>query len=313
MFYGEIAQLARAIGSYPIGQEFESLSRYQIVYSKSLFYGLVLILLKLIIFNATISMGGKMKDINLLINGGINVNSSLELFSNIETYEENLDNFLKNIKERTKNLNEYKEKNDMRNFNVLIESLKFESKLLGFNSLFEMCIKHSVASKNNYVTFISDNFNELIDEINRVIMLCLNYFGISDSNDYIVSFNSIKKNECILVVDDSDIIRSFIKHMLDSSYEIKVAKDGTEALYILSNQKISGMFLDLEMPNVNGFEVLNYMDKNNLFDNIPVTVITGVDGKLELDKLSMYPLTDVLLKPFNEKSLRDSIDKMLKK
>ena len=41
-----------------------------------------------------------MKDINVLINGGINVNGSLELFSNIETYEENLNNFLNSIKER---------------------------------------------------------------------------------------------------------------------------------------------------------------------------------------------------------------------
>ena len=51
-----------------------------------------------------------MKDINVLINGGINVNGSLELFSNIETYEENLNNFLNSIKERIISLNEYKEK-----------------------------------------------------------------------------------------------------------------------------------------------------------------------------------------------------------
>ena len=254
-----------------------------------------------------------MKDINVLINGGINVNGSLELFSNIETYEENLNNFLISIKERIISLNEYKEKNDMHNYNILVDALKFETKLLGFNSLSEICNKQAVASKNNYVTFVTDNFNELVTELNRVIMICLSYFGISNTSDYIVSFGSIKSDDAILVVDDSDLIRNFIRHMLDSSYEIKVAKDGVEALYILSNQKVSGMFLDLEMPNVNGFEVLNYMDKNNMFENIPVTVITGVDGKAELDRLSMYPVTDVLLKPFNEKSLKDAIDKMLKK
>lgn len=254
-----------------------------------------------------------MKDINVLVNGGINVNGSLELFSNIETYDENLNNFLTSIKDRVISLNEYKEKNDIHNYHNLVDALKFESKLLGFNSLYEICNKHSVASKNNYVTFITDNFDELITELNRVIMLCLNYFGISDTSSYIVSFASTKSDDAILVVDDSDLIRNFIKHMLNNSCEIKVAKDGVEALYILSNQKISAMFLDLEMPNVNGFEVLNYMDKNNLFESIPVTIITGIDGKSELDRLSMYPVSGVLLKPFNEKSLKDAIDKMLKK
>ena len=62
-----------------------------------------------------------MKDINVLINGGINVNGSLELFSNIETYEENLNNFLNSIKERIISLNEYKEKNDMHNYNICEE------------------------------------------------------------------------------------------------------------------------------------------------------------------------------------------------
>ena len=56
-------------------------------------------------------------------------------------------------------------------------------------------------------------------------------------------------------------------------YEVKTANDGEEALnYIYSDidNKIIGMFLDLNMPKVNGFQVLEYFDKNNLFQKLGI-------------------------------------------
>ena len=71
------------------------------------------------------------------------------------------------------------------------------------------------------------------------------------------------------------------------------------------------MLLDLNMPNVNGFQVLEYFDKNNLFEKIPVAIITGVDTKDEISKTLMYPIVDILAKPFNEANVKNVIDKMV--
>ncbi len=65
------------------------------------------------------------------------------------------------------------------------------------------------------------------------------------------------------------------------------------------------------MPNVNGFEVLEYFDKNNIFDRFPVSVISGANFPLEI--LKPYPIVEMLCKPFNEKDIGRVIEKSIKR
>ena len=65
------------------------------------------------------------------------------------------------------------------------------------------------------------------------------------------------------------------------------------------------------MPNVNGFEVLDYFKANNLFVKIPVSIITGNDDRDSVDKAFMYPIVDLLTKPFNERDVKRIIDKTI--
>ena len=58
-----------------------------------------------------------------------------------------------------------------------------------------------------------------------------------------------------------------------NEYEVIIANDGLKALEIINKENtISAMLLDLNMPNVNGFVVLEYFKQNNLFKKIPVSV-----------------------------------------
>ena len=61
------------------------------------------------------------------------------------------------------------------------------------------------------------------------------------------------------------------------------------------------------------YQVLQYFQMNKLFDKIPVAIITGVEDKNDISKALMYPVIDVLSKPFNEKNLKIIIEKMEKK
>ena len=126
-----------------------------------------------------------------------------------------------------------------------------------------------------------------------------------------MSFNE-SKDKSILVVDDSKVIENFMKKILGNDYEVIVANDGKEAIKeIGENTKIEGMLLDLNMPNVNGFEVLKYMEENNLFSRIPTAIITGVGSDEIVNQVNDYPIIGILRKPFNEKDVKDIVDKIV--
>ena len=93
-----------------------------------------------------------------------------------------------------------------------------------------------------------------------------------------------------------------------------MAGDGEEALKMINNtngQKIVGMLLDLNMPNVDGFQVLEYFKENNLFDSIPVSIITGVGDNNLVAKAFEYPIVDIIRKPFNERDIKAVVEKTI--
>ena len=71
------------------------------------------------------------------------------------------------------------------------------------------------------------------------------------------------------------------------------------------------MFLDLNMPNVDGFQVLDYFKEKNLFNKIPVSIITGDDSKEAIDRAFTYPIIDMLNKPFNEMNVKVIVEKTI--
>ena len=251
-----------------------------------------------------------MKDVNLLINNGVDVNASLELFGDIDTYNETLEDFLNTVDEKIGNMTKYKEESDMKNYAILVHSLKSDARYLGFTKLAELSYNHEMQSKANNDIYVYDNYDELINETNRIIDLVREYLGKEKlTRENVVNEKHLDKK--ILVVDDSDIIRNLLKKMFNDEYEIITADDGQEALDIISkNNDLFGVLLDLNMPNVNGFAVLDYFKQNSLFSKIPVAIIPGDDSKETIEKAFTYTIVDVLSKPFNEMNVRRVITSM---
>lgn len=251
-----------------------------------------------------------MKDVNLLINNGVDVNASLELFGDIDTYNETLEDFLNTVDEKIGNMTKYKEESDMKNYAILVHSLKSDARYLGFTKLAELSYNHEMQSKANNDIYVYDNYDELINETNRIIDLVREYLG----KEKLTRENGVNEKHLdkkILVVDDSNIIRNLLKKMFNDEYEIITADDGQEALDIISkNNDLFGMLLDLNMPNVNGFAVLDYFKQNSLFSKISVAIITGDDSKETIEKAFTYTIVDVLSKPFNEMNVRRVITSM---
>ena len=246
-------------------------------------------------------------DVELLTKNGVNVEKSLELFGDMETYNETLNDFLKEVEPKVIKIKDYQKIGDMTNYSILVHSLKSDAKYFGFEKLAELAYDHELKSKANEIFYVNEHFNELMEETDRIINLVKKYMGLSykeTKSKGTTKNDELKRNKAILIVDDSNLIRNFV-----------LANDGEEALNIINDpeefSRMKAMLLDLNMPNVNGFEVLDYFKKRDLFKKLPVAIITGVDDKESVEKAYSYPIKDILLKPFNEKDIKKTLEKTI--
>lgn len=254
-----------------------------------------------------------MKDENFLRSKGVDIDKSLELFGDMETYNLTLNDFLGAISEKIENLEKFKEANDMPNYAILVHSLKSDAKYFGFTKLAEIAYEHEMKSKANNMYYVFDHFDELINEVNNVLTIVGEYLGKIVNVYQVKSSNTPVSGDSILVVDDSNIVRVFIDKVFVGVYNVISANDGKEALDYISkdNGSIKAMLLDLNMPNVNGIEVLEYFKNNSLFSKIPVSIITGEDSNDEIEKALTYPVVEVLTKPFNERDIKRVVEKTI--
>ena len=253
-----------------------------------------------------------MKDVNILITNGVEVYSSLELFGDMETYNATLQDFLEAVDKKMADIKRFKEMADMANYAILVHSLKSDAKYLGFTRLAEIAYNHEMESKANNSNFVYEHYDELVREANRIIDLVRTYLGVGGVVRTVETPTVIPTGKKILVVDDSNLIRNILTKMFHGEFEVLTAIDGQQALNIVNdpNNKLFGVLLDLYMPNVNGFAVLDYFKQHDLFTHIPVAIITGDTSRETVEKAMTYPIVDVLAKPFNENNIRRVIRAM---
>lgn len=118
---------------------------------------------------------------------------------------------------------------------------------------------------------------------------------------------SDKKN--ILIVDDSSIIRNYLQKAVAGKYDVTSVSGGADAINIIPTKKIDLILLDLIMPGINGFGVLDYLKQNNI--TTPVVIISGDTTKETIDRAFTYNVIDMIEKPFSEKVITDKIKRIL--
>ena len=284
-----------------------------------------------------------MKDISILSAAGADIPKSLELLGDMNTYDEVLSEFLNLVDEKVNNLNKYKSVNDMANYAIDVHSLKSDVRYLGFMALGDMAYELELLSKSNDLIGVSSKHDALINEVKKVVSACKSYMYGSEVKEEMQTEEEFNLDEqldpmseallyqgimgtkaktdskpeggTILIVDDSQIVANFIKKVFDNEYEVVICKDGQGAIdYCHSDEKrskIKACLLDLNMPNVNGFEVLDFFKENNYFVKLPVVVISGVEEMDLIEKAKTYPIVEVLAKPFNERDLEMALHRCL--
>ncbi len=108
----------------------------------------------------------------------------------------------------------------------------------------------------------------------------------------------------VLLIDDEEFYFKLIRKQLkDADYELEYAKSGTEGLAKLSAFNPDLLIVDLKLPGMDGFEVLERLRRDAKFNFVPVIVITAQDELSEKRKAFELGADDYLVKPFQPEEL----------
>ena len=121
-----------------------------------------------------------MKDVNILTSNGVNVQQSLELFGDMELYDETLNDFIDMSDEKIGNLEKYKEANDMPNYAIAVHALKSDARYLGFLEFGELCYDSEMKAKAGDSEGVLANHPKVIEGVNNMLNIAKQYLGKTD-------------------------------------------------------------------------------------------------------------------------------------
>ncbi|MCF7935582.1 MAG: response regulator [Synergistales bacterium] len=121
-----------------------------------------------------------------------------------------------------------------------------------------------------------------------------------------------KGNEDILIVDDASVIRKGLRHLLEQEgYSVREAEDGQEALRKIQSSAPALVLLDLLMPGMDGFSLMERIRKNKFFSNLPIIVITSHGDKPRLLQALQWGAKEFIVKPFHPEVVREKVKRVL--
>ena len=105
----------------------------------------------------------------------------------------------------------------------------------------------------------------------------------------------------ILIVDDSEMNREILSSILGDEFDILEAADGKECISVIRKygRDIALVLLDIVMPEMDGFEVLEFMNKHEWIDDVPVIMISSEDSAASVKKAYEMGVSDYINRPFD--------------
>lgn len=119
----------------------------------------------------------------------------------------------------------------------------------------------------------------------------------------------------ILIADDSATMRAMLVAIIEAlgDYKIVEASSGFEALRLLPRDHVDLILTDINMPDINGLELISYLRANPNYKNIPVFIISTEVSPRDIEKGKQLGADEYLVKPFSPATLRQLINQYLNK
>ena len=115
----------------------------------------------------------------------------------------------------------------------------------------------------------------------------------------------------VLAIDDNVQQLQEFKVILVPQYDLRVVKSATEAIKFLNNNKVNIILLDIEMPNISGFQFLGDIRKIPSYVDVPIIIVSGNSSADFLEQARNSSAANVLTKPVMPANLIEAIDKAL--
>ncbi len=117
----------------------------------------------------------------------------------------------------------------------------------------------------------------------------------------------------ILIAEDSPTMRSLLVSTIESleGYSIVEANSGFEALRLLPRENVDLIITDINMPDINGLELISYVRNNPNYQSIPLFIVSTESGDKDLEKGRALGANEYLVKPFDPVKLQELICKYL--
>jgi two-component system, chemotaxis family, chemotaxis protein CheY len=117
----------------------------------------------------------------------------------------------------------------------------------------------------------------------------------------------------VLIIEDSSTMRSLIATTIEEigAIEVTQAENGFEALRILPRQKFDLIVTDINMPDINGLEIINFVKTNPNYQTIPVIIVTTEQGAEDQKKGMALGAVAYITKPFVPEELAKAVKRHL--
>lgn len=122
--------------------------------------------------------------------------------------------------------------------------------------------------------------------------------------------NGMKKK--VLIIDDELSIRMLLENYIGKTYDIVTKTDGLEGIKYLEEGNIPDLIVaDIQMPNLDGYELLKQVRASGYFGNIPMIMLSGIESSQERVKCLRIGADDYIVKPFNPEELLLRINNLI--
>ena len=118
-----------------------------------------------------------------------------------------------------------------------------------------------------------------------------------------------------LIVDDFSTMRRIVRGLLkEIGYNnAEEAEDGAVALNMLKNTKFDFVVSDINMPNMNGFELLGHIKKDDSLKHLPVLMVTAEARKEDIVRAAQDGAAGYIVKPFTKATLEEKVQTIMQK
>ena len=117
----------------------------------------------------------------------------------------------------------------------------------------------------------------------------------------------------ILVVDDSPSVRRVVSNMLkNAGWAVQTARDGVEALEVIGRERPAAVLLDIEMPRMDGYELMATIRSQDTYRTLPLIVLTSRAASKHKQRADQLGADAYIVKPYQDEQLLNTISALIK-